>query len=342
MTNQADAARDTPKSDNRISDNRISDSRDSDNRVSGHASPAPSGSRPDRPDRPGRPWPALALIAYPPDWRARYGDELELLIADLRTGGRALVPMAFDLLCGALAAWLTIERRTLMSERSRNALISVLWSWVAFAAVAAWFGHDLAIYPSASAAQQTGITHPAVPDAYHVLIAAGVVGVAATAVAAIAFVVDAIGYARRCGRRRTFVLMAVPVVIAAAWIGGLRLLPADSLTVGNLTLGVGWLLLGVAGIAGSTQAVVTVVRSTEFAERTWRIGGAAAAAVTAAMVVATGATITWGVVERASQAHPGDASGWLIVTSIMAVTTARAVIALIGARRTPAETPAVA
>ena len=289
-----------------------------------------------------QPWAAALLTAYPPDWRARYGDELELLVADLRAGGRAPIPMAFDLLCGAVAAWLTLERRTLMSERSRNALISVLWSWVAFAAVAAWFGHDLAIYPSAPQAHQIGLSHPAVPDAYHVLQVAGAVGVAATALAAVAFAIDAVGYARRCRRRSTIAAMAVPVVTAVVWLGGTRLLPASSFTVGNTALAVGWLLLGVAGIAGSTQAVVTVIRSAEFAERTWRIGGVAAAAVTSAMVVATGATITWGVVERASQAHGGDTSGWLIVTAIMAVTTARAVIALISARREPAGKPATA
>src|SRR5579859_7443245 len=163
---------DTPKSDNRISDspvsdNRVSDNRVSDNRVSDNRISGPGDDR--------RPWPTLLLNTYPPDWRARYGDELELLITDLRAGGRAPLPMAFDLLCGAAAAWLTFERRTLMSERSRNALISVLWSWVAFAAVAAWFGHDLAIYPTAAQAQQIGISHPAVPDAYHVLYAAGAV-----------------------------------------------------------------------------------------------------------------------------------------------------------------------
>ena len=269
MTGQADALQSNSESDNRISgsrisgsrisDSRVSDSRISDSRISG----SPAG--PDRPDRLGRsarPWPAVLLVAYPPDWRARYGDELELLVADLRSGGRSPVPMAFDLLCGAVAAWATLERRTLMSERSRNALISVLWSWVAFAAVAAWFGHDLAIYPSASAAQQISLTHPAVPDAYHVLYVAGAVGVAATVLAALAFGIEAIGYARRCGRRSTFVLMAVPVVIATAWLGGTSLLPKNSFTVGNLTMAVIWLLLGVAGIAGSTQAVATVIRST--------------------------------------------------------------------------------
>ena len=337
MSDRADGARTrvTTKSDNRISDNRRSDNRVWDSRGSDNRD---SDSR----DSGSRSWAAPLVIIYPPDWRARYGDELELLVADLRAAGRAALPMAFDLLCGAAAAWLTFERRTLMSERSRNALISVLWSWVAFAAVAAWFGHDLAIYPTASAAQQIGIAHPAVPDAYHVLYAAGAVGVAATALAAIAFAMDAIGYARRCGRRSTFVLMAVPVVIAVAWIGGIRLLPSSGVTVGHEALALGWLLLGLAGIAGSTQAVVTVIRSTEFVERTWRIGGVAAAAVTAAMVVATGATITWGIIERASQANRGDTSDWLIVTAIMAVTTVRAVIALIGARRESAAKPAIA
>ncbi|HEX9622755.1 MAG TPA: hypothetical protein VF979_00145, partial [Streptosporangiaceae bacterium] len=90
------------------------------------------------------------------------------------------------------------------------------------------------------------------------------------------------------------------------------------------------------------QAVVTVVRTAEFEPRTWRVGGIAAAAVTAAMVVATGATIVWGIVERINHAQAGDASGWLIVTAVMAVTTFRAVRALLGVRSAPAENPAVA
>jgi hypothetical protein len=92
----------------------------------------PGQSRPHRPPGRRQPWPAALLIAYPPDWRGRYGEELELLIQDLHAAGRAPIPMAFDLLCGAATAWLTTGRRTLMSERSSGALITVLWSWVAF------------------------------------------------------------------------------------------------------------------------------------------------------------------------------------------------------------------
>ncbi len=288
------------------------------------------------------PWPSRLLAVYPPAWRARYGEEVDLLVKDLSEHGHAAIPMAIDLLCGAAAAWL-FDRRIDMSERSREALIRVLWSWVAFATVATWFGHDLGIYPTAPAAHELASAHPVVPDAYHVLLAAGVFGVAATAVAALVYALDAGRNAARAGRWRTFALMAVPVLIGAAWIAGTRLLHGNGPeTSGKLTFAVAWLLLGIAGIAISTQAVVTVIRSSEFSESTWRIGGAAAAAVTAAMAVATLATLTWGIAVRTSLTHPGDATGWLVVSAIMAVTTGRAVLAMVGTHRHAPETPAVA
>jgi hypothetical protein len=291
------------------------------------------------PAKTGSAWSAQLVRAYPAKWRGRYGDELAQLIEDLQEAGRKPIPMAADLLGGALAAWLH-ERRPDMSERAREGLIAVLWNWVAFAAVAAWFGHDLGVYPPALAQQPLVLAHSAVPDAYHVLIAAGVVGVLATALAAVVFALDAGRQALRTHRRSTFVLMALPVLIGAAWLGGLQLLPPDNHTAGKLLLAVGWLLLGVAGIAAATQAVVSVIKRSEFSDRTWRAGGAAAAAVVAAMAVATGATITWGVAFHASLGQSGDLSGWLTVTAIMAVTTVRAVIALLGTRRAHAEATA--
>lgn len=110
-----------------------------------------------------------------------------------------------------------------------------------------------------------------------------------------------------------------------------------------MTVAVAWLLLGLAGVAASTQAVVRIVRTCDISQATWRIGAGAASAVAAAMLVGTGATIVWGLAFRASAGHGADASGWLIVTAIMAVTTARAVLALLSARRpTPNPAPAPA
>ncbi|HYS32579.1 MAG TPA: hypothetical protein VEM58_09980 [Streptosporangiaceae bacterium] len=290
-----------------------------------------------------RPWPAMLLLAYPPSWRARYGDEVEVLVRDLHEHGRQPAAMAFDLIRGAVAAWCRTRRGSAMSERSRHALITVLWSWVAFAATAAWFGHDLGIYPNRGAARQIALAHPVVPDAFHVLYAVGIVGVAATVVAAVPFAIEAARYARANRANRTFALMAVPPVTAAVWLGGVRLLGHGSDSTARMTIAVIWLLLGLAGIAASTQAVARIVTTTEFAERTWRIGAGAAAAVAAAMLVGTGATIVWGLAYRASQGGASRAQGWLAVTAILAVTTGRAVIALAGSRRAAASAePAVA
>ena len=288
-----------------------------------------------------KPWPSGLLLAYPPDWRDRYGEELEVLVRDLRDHGRSPVPMTFDLLRGAAAAWCQTRKGFTMSERSRQALITVLWSWIAFAATAAWFGHDLGIYPTRSVAQQIAASHQVVPDAYHVLIGVGIVGLAATVVAAVPFTLEAARYAREHHRNSIFALMVVPPATVGIWLGGAELLYGASSTSG-MTFAVIWLLLGLAGIAASTQAVISIVRSCEFSQTTWRIGAGAATAVAAAMLVGTGATIVWGLAFRASQGHGAGASGWLIVTAIMAVTTARAVIALLSSRRAPAAAPAVA
>lgn len=292
--------------------------------------------------RSSAPWPARLIAVYPANWRARYGDELDQLVADLGDRGRPPLAMAADLLRGAMAAWLT-GRESQMTERAKAALITVLWSWVAFAATAAWFGHDLAVFPSPRAAERIALVDQAVPGAYHALLVAGAIGVAATAVAAVVFAVDAARYARQHRRRSTFILMVAPIVVAACWLGGLRLVPVATDSAGSLAFAIGWLLLGIAGVAGSTQAVVRVVRSTEFSMRTWRVGTAAGAVVTAAMVVVTCATIAWGLAERASTVQPAGASNWLVVTAILAVTTVRAVLALAAARRTaPSDEPAVA
>jgi hypothetical protein len=279
-----------------------------------------------------RPWQAGLLAAYPASWRARYGEELEQLVADLRADGRRGALMAFDLLRGAAAAWLTGKKGFAMSERSRNALYTVLWSWVVFAAIAALFGHDLGVYPSPVVATQIAVGTPAVPSAYYTLVAAGVVGVAATAFAAVAFAIGVARDARARGRKNIYLLMAVPPVVAAVWLGGVQVL-RHSGPPGPDGLVLLWALLGVAGIAVSTQVVIHLTRTSELTELTWRIGTVMAVVVTAAMVVAAGATIAWGLLLRTVQLHIVPASGWLAVSVIMCVMAARAILALIRLRQ---------
>src|SRR5260221_13807675 len=156
-----------------------------------------------------------------------------------------------------------------MSERSRQALITLLWSWVAFAATAAWFGHDLGIYPTRSIAQKIAAVHQVVPDAHHVLLGVGVVGIAATVIAAVPFALEAARYARSHQRNSIFTLMAVPPGTAAIWLGAVQLTRRANST-SDLTVAAVWLLLGLAGIAGSAQAVSAIARACEISRPTWR------------------------------------------------------------------------
>ena len=284
-----------------------------------------------RPRRASRPWPEALLAAYPAWWRDRYQAEMELLIDDLRADGHRQAAMAADLLFGAVAAWLNIGR-TGMSERTRGSLITILWCWAICGGAAAFFGHDLSIYPTRALAARIDAAHPAVPAAFAALYVAGLVGIAATLVAAVAFAVPAARQAVRERRPGTLALMAVPPVTAAVWLAVLRFVisPAGSGPV-RLALGAGWLPAGIAAAALSLFAVGRIVRATTFSATTWRVGVAAAMTVTIAMLVATGATLAWGLAIRTTQAPPADAAGWLTAIAIMAAATGRAVVALLRA-----------
>lgn len=292
--------------------------------------------------RPGWLRPGSLIVIYPPPWRRRYGDELEALIDDLREHGRRTAPIVADLLRGALTAWFTY-RRVAMPEQRRSALLAVLWSWVPFAAIAAWYGRDLNVSPTRPLAAAAHRLHPGLVTAYHILVVAGAVAVAATAAAAVVF---AVAIARNTPAERrspTYALMAVPALIAVAWMGGVWWLAHAHLAKSTgFPIFVTWLLLGVAGIAVATVVVTRLVKGAELPARTWQVGVSAAVTVTGAMVVATGAFLAWGVLMRDSQAVTGSAAdigGWLLVSAIMAVTAGRAVIALLSLGRPGAPQP---
>ncbi len=278
----------------------------------------------------------MLIAAYPPAWRDRYGDELEALIDDLREHGRRTAPIVADLLRGALAAWLTYRRND-MSEQRKSVLLAVLWSWVPFAAVAAWYGRDLSVTPTRAIAAAADRLHPGLVTAYHVLQVSGGIAVAATAVAAVVFAVSVARGAAPERRRGTLALMAVPPVIAVTWIAvAIWLAHARLRQSTGFPIAIGWLFVGVAGIAVATVVVTRLIKGAEVSPRTWQVGVAAAVTVAGAMVVAAGATLAWGLLMRSSQAaigSPGDVTGWLMVSAVMIVTAGRAVIALASLRR---------
>jgi hypothetical protein len=63
---------------------------------------------------------------YPREWRDRYGDELDALVADLEADGRGRLPLALDLVRGALKAWRYPMRRFLADAALRRGVLDGL------------------------------------------------------------------------------------------------------------------------------------------------------------------------------------------------------------------------
>ncbi|MBS2965191.1 hypothetical protein KGA66_19230 [Actinocrinis puniceicyclus] len=277
-------------------------------------------------------WLAALIRAYPPGWRRRFGRELETLVEDLAGDGRPPLSVALNILRGAAAAWLT-DRRTALPDRT-TALLAVLWSWVCFAATAAWFGKNAGEYPSAALAQSVGNTHPGLAITTDLLLVAGIIGIVITLVAAVPFAVASVRRAVAERSRATLALIATPPTTVIVWLAGLKL--ANTAAAGSTTRFVAvsvWLLAGVLGIAASTLAVGKVVARGGYPDWTWRVGLAAAAAVTVVMAAGAGATFAWGLAARPVRPGPdGGAIGWIIVVASMMLTTLRAVWALASLR----------
>ncbi|HEY3843794.1 MAG TPA: hypothetical protein VGL48_11140 [Acidimicrobiales bacterium] len=246
---------------------------------------------------------ARMLRWYPAGWRARYGDEMVALLED--THGMGHVPRRDR----AAIAWAgSVERARAAGllgdsvspgERRRAGSLLVLAAWALFLVGGAIF------------AKFTDNWHPATPpghqglpgDALTTVGVAAVVGfvivLAATLIVFPAFI--------RLGRdegwssvSRRLVPAAVMGVIAAVLIV-VTLVWAQHLSSYNRNGGLGvyeavFIICGVgifAAIGAGTGAAVSTARRLTLPERTLRLLGALAVALTAVMVAIAAGTITW-------------------------------------------------
>lgn len=165
----------------------------------------------------------LALRAYPPLFRERYGAELETLVADTGGGPRT----AANLFAGALLAWMRPVLPTALEERRRRRLqASVATTWVAWCA-------GFLVAPSANRA----LLDPPVPemgtDAHALLQVAQwamVAGWLLVLVAGVPLGLRVVVSAFRDRNRRTLRPLWTPVVlllIEAAGMGLLLVLRGD-------------------------------------------------------------------------------------------------------------------
>ncbi|MFF5173467.1 hypothetical protein ACFY3U_12595 [Micromonospora sp. NPDC000089] len=262
------------------------------------------------------------VACYPARWRRRYGEEYAQLLCDLRVHRRA--GLILDSLLGAVRA----HGGVLMSGDSP--LAAVVWAVGLFTVAGLGFAKLAEDFDGLAS------------GAYLSLVAAAVVTLAATVVAAAP---SMLALARR--DRRLWAYAAVPFVGAAMWYGVLRL--ALAISAGELRSApnvAAFLLVAVAGIgvvAATAWAATALLRRAPAAPPT-RLRTVALTVVAAGMAVSTVTAVTWGLQVRSHDpagfhgAHGLLATpfvlNWLAV--VVALAAATAVAATQTRRRPPA------
>lgn len=243
----------------------------------------------------------LLLRLYPKGWRARYGDELELLILET-SGGRVPWRVRLDVACAAGGerlrdAGLIGDRPS--AERMRGGALLVLCAWALF--VVAGMGvqkfseHWQAATPRSSRGLPAG--------AFDVLLGAAAFGTLLVLVGVALVLPRLVGFLRADGlrqvRRRLLVTVgltagAVPASVGLiVWAHGLSAAARDGHDVAYGVAAALWALLLVGCLASWTAVAVAVARQLDLSEIVLRLEALLAVGVAASMAAMTAATGVW-------------------------------------------------
>lgn len=240
---------------------------------------------------------------YPPDWRARYGDELVALMEDTLGDGppsprfRASVAVA-GLRQRVRGADLP-GRRGSPADRVRDGSLLVLCSWTAFVVAGAAFAKQAEHFGSSLPPAQTGL-----PDgAFAAIQAAAALGAGLVVLGALAVLPAFVRFLRGGGwpsiRRRVLVAAGLTVLATAsivpmgAWAHSLTTAQRNG---ADVTYGVAFLTWAAAVaviLALWTAVAVRVGRRIELGRRVLGLEVLLAGGVALAMAVITGATAVW-------------------------------------------------
>lgn len=245
---------------------------------------------------------SIWLRAYPPAWRARYGEELEELLAQSSPKGRALGRARLDLLrAGAaerLRAWgLSGEASAIVRAQSGVVLVFCGWAIFVLAALALqkssehwqsftpYSGRSLA-----SVAFQVLLVTAALTGG---LVFAGGAG----ALPALSELLRGGGWKEIRGRVcRAAGVSALAVIATAGLVVWARHLNADQRDGHDAIYGLGFFacgLLWAASVGTWTAVVAATFRRLQLPPRVLKLEIALAAALGAAMCVMTAAAATW-------------------------------------------------
>lgn len=219
---------------------------------------------------------------YPAAWRARYGSELEDLIAAMRADGAPAWRLAVDVARGA-------GREHLRGAGGRGGLLMVLWAW--------------ALMVVAGAVVQKTSEHRQAPAGFTLLLVAACVA-AATVAAGIALALPAAArFVRRGGlaavREQVVTALALTLVAAlataalvawAAHLSAAQRAGHDSAYAGAF---IAWAGLCCAALAAWTALAVALARRIDLTAAALRAEAALSVVVALALPLITAGTVLW-------------------------------------------------
>jgi hypothetical protein len=293
-----------------------------------------------------------SLGLYPPTWRARYGDEVLVLLEDSGAGLGAVASLAWH----AAPAWACPPRHLYdRRERMRASLATAGLAWALLAGLAAVFAQLTQAQGQASALAQ----HPVITWSYWAFDACLIVSGLAVAVGGVPLWLEMLRHARRARRRREVALLLTAAVVPAAYLvvavavvravrgPGQLVVPGQPEPVVDLAnggIGPQWFLALV--LLGFAAAVVSAA-GPALALRRLRPDGPVLVRATRAAFVAA---VTMGLAGAASvvaavglylwaPAYAGYHAAWPLAVYLPAVLLAAAVVLVSAARGLRAPSP---
>jgi hypothetical protein len=241
------------------------------------------------------------LRLFPPDWRARYGEEFAALLA--QTG--ISMGTVFDVLLAAVDAHIhphTNRRWPPMIQRMRRSELVIFLAWVVFAVAGSGFGWMTKDEPFVYLRD----SHPWVGLAHVAVLSGAIVSAVALAVAGIPIALAIAGDSLRRGRLSQLVLLGVPFIAVALWVGLTLLLVAVARPpvgdVVRIAVAVLWLGAFVVAVAVGAVSLGVAALNAEIDAALYRRAVWPATITVFAMLAVTVTVLAWGVVLLAADA----------------------------------------
>jgi len=242
------------------------------------------------------------LNLYPPAWRARYGDELEALMADAGGGGRVPWRSRADVVAAAMRERLRdagLSGDAPPADQARGGVLLVLAAWALFVVAGASVQKFSEQWQAATPAADR-----AVPAGAYATLVGGALAGGLAVVAGVLLALPALRAFARGGGVATvrgwllvagvLTAVALPATVGlVAWAHGLTARQRAGYSLAYSLGFLGWGLLVAACLGAWTLAAVAVARRMSWPAPVLRAEVWLAVGVTSAMLVMTAATAVW-------------------------------------------------